>query len=130
MYSPHDSWKAFANRIAKTANSTKAIQLIRLLRTAGFFGDHSNTPATTSVGTSVSDLDDAFGGATEESYYGQHVGIWERQVANEKVTLVRRRDAMPEWTKRIVDAEIAKTSRTVVNEILTAYESKSIRLSG
>jgi len=96
MQSLPESWKSFANRIARAAVSDNAAQLVRLLRVSGFFAGPPNDAGKTSSGVSVADLDEALGGAPAASD-GDHVGIWERKVINGKITFVRRMEAMPEW---------------------------------
>jgi hypothetical protein len=91
-----ESLKSFANRIARSAVSDNAAQMIRLLRVSGLFGGPSNAAGESTAGVSVADLDEALGGAPAASY-GEHVGIWGRKVVNGKVSFVRRMEAMPEW---------------------------------
>ncbi len=83
-----DSSKAFANHIAGAAVSEDAVQLVRLLRLSGYLGGPSST-------ISALDLDDAF--TSPSASPSDRIGIWERKVANGKVSFVRRMEAMPEW---------------------------------
>lgn len=97
MEHPPELLKSFANRMARTAVSGDAAQMVRLLRVSGFFGGPQPHEVTeTTGGVSVADLDEAFGGAPAASY-GEHVGIWGQKVVNGKVTFVRRVETMPEW---------------------------------
>ena len=81
MQSLPESLKSFANRIAQAAVPANAIQMVRLLRVSGFFGNPASEALAVPAGSS-----------------GQNVGIWEPKVANGKVSFVRRMEAMAEWT--------------------------------
>jgi len=119
MQSLPESLKSFANRIARAAVSDNAAQMVRLLRVTGFFGGPQNDASNASNGVSVTDLDDALGGAPAASY-GDHVGIWGRKVVNGKVTFVRRMEDMPEWTYWAdvarIDAKSEKTRVLLIGE--------------
>lgn len=77
MQSLPESLKSFANRIAQAAVPAKAIEMVRLLRVSGLFGEPASQASKS---------------------FGQNVGIWEPKVANGKVSFVRRMEAMAEWT--------------------------------
>jgi hypothetical protein len=96
MERPPESLKAFANRIARSAVSDHASEIVNLLNVSGFFGDRTNAAGEPRGAVSVADLDDALG-AVPPTSYGDNVGIWGRKVINGKVTFVRRLEAMDEW---------------------------------
>ena len=97
MLSLPESLKSFANRMARSAFSGDATQLVRLLRVSGFFGGPATASANTASGVSVAGLDDAFGSVPAGSY-GDNVGIWAPKVVNGKVSFMRCIEAMAEWT--------------------------------
>ena len=97
MLSLPESLKSFANRMAQTACSGDATQLVRLLRVSGFFGGPTPVPVNAASGVSVAGLDEAFGGVPAGNY-GDNVGIWAPKVVNGKLSFVRRMEAMAEWT--------------------------------
>ena len=96
MQSLPESLKSFAARMARTASSEDAGQLVRLLRVSGLLGGPQGEAATASSGVSVADLDDALNSAPARSY-GDNVGIWGPKVVNGKVSFVRRTETMAEW---------------------------------
>lgn len=96
MQSLPESLKSFANRIARTAVTNDATQMVRLLRMTGLMGDASGSTSAGPSGVTVADLDQSFGETALRSY-GANVGIWEPRMVNGKVSFVRRMDAMHEW---------------------------------
>src|ERR1043165_10239931 len=96
MLSLPESLKSFANRMAQTACSGDATQLVRLLRVSGFFGGPTAVPVNAASGVSVAGLDEAFGGVPAGNY-GENVGIWAPKVVNGKLSFVRCVEAMAVW---------------------------------
>lgn len=79
MERPPAVLKSFADRIAQTASSADAAELIRLLRLSGLITDSVHDANAPHVMDS------------------QHVGIWERTDENGQTSFVRRMDTMDEW---------------------------------
>src|SRR5690349_7501867 len=77
MPSPSESSKSFANRIARSAVSRDATQLVRLLHVSGLVGGPAVAPAEND---------------------GDNVGIWAPKVVNGRVAFVRRAETMADWT--------------------------------
>ena len=93
MERPPESLKVFADRIARTAASTEADQLIRMLRISGLTGGYA--------GHQIAHLGDVERPSTicvSEPGVSQKqsklIGIWERKEENGKVCFARRVDMM------------------------------------
>src|SRR6478672_6895491 len=78
MERPPATLKSFADRVAQTAASADAAELVRLLRLSGLLTG------------SVADV-------AVPSEEPSPIGIWERVTENDKVSFVRRMDTMDEW---------------------------------
>ena len=96
MERPPESLKPFADRIARTAASAEADQLVRMLRISGLTGEYA--------GHRIAHLGDDERPSTicvSEPGVSQRqsklIGIWERKEENGKVCFARRVDMMEAW---------------------------------
>jgi hypothetical protein len=96
MERPPESLKPFADRIARTAASREADELVRMLRISGLTGDYG--------GHRIAHLgDDERPSIIRVSEAGvpqtqsRLIGIWERKEENDKICFVRRVDMMDVW---------------------------------
>lgn len=92
MERPPESLKPFADRLARTAVSNEAAQVVHLLRLSGLMANSVEDPATR-VPTPGAYVYDPSGPPTES----RQVGIWERRTENGKTCFVRRLETMNEW---------------------------------
>ena len=96
MQRPPESLKIFADRIARTAVSDNAAQMVRLLQLSGLMGQDRDRHAERFL---ASDVPTAIY-ITEPNVpprNSKHIGIWERKIENGKTSFVRRMDTMGEW---------------------------------
>jgi hypothetical protein len=96
MERPPESLKTFADRIARTAVSDNAAQMVRLLQLSGLMGIDGDQQAARFL---ASDVPNAIN-VTEpnvEPQDSKYIGIWERKIENGKTCFVRRLDTMGEW---------------------------------
>jgi hypothetical protein len=92
MVRPPEFLKSFADRLAQTAASEAAEQLVRMLTISGLTGDNHARP-------DISDVPRTFY-ASEPGVPPQqsrHIGIWERQVENGKTSFMRRLEVIDHW---------------------------------
>lgn len=96
MERPPESLKSFADRIARAAGSDEAVEIVRMLRTAGLTGEiASNRAAHLAADDTPSTLY-----ASEPLVppkQSRHIGIWERREENGKTCFVRRLETMESW---------------------------------
>ena len=92
MDRPPESLKPFADRVARTAASEDAAQLIHLLRLSGLIPNSASEIAQPNPPPTAYVCEPSV--APAES---RHIGIWERKTENRKTSFVRRLEAMDEW---------------------------------
>ena len=92
MERPPEYLKPFADRIARTAVTDGAAEIVGLLRLSGFVTSASQnfSPATPPPGVYVCE-------PSVPPTESRHIGIWERKIENGKTSFVRRLDTMDEW---------------------------------
>jgi len=96
MERPPESMKTFADRIARTAVSDNAAQMVRLLQASGLMGGDAEDLTSKFLGTETS----TFIYITEPNVpprESRHIGVWERKEENGKTCFVRRLDTMNQW---------------------------------
>jgi len=92
MERPPESLKSFADRIARSAGSQEAAEIIRLLWTSGLTGENASKRAADDTPSTLY--------ASEPLVppkLSRHIGIWERRIENGKTCFVRRIEAMEQW---------------------------------
>lgn len=92
MERPPESLKSFADRIARSAGSQEAAEIIRLLWTSGLTGESASKRAADDTPSTLY--------ASEPLVppkLSRHIGIWERRTENGKTSFVRRIETMEQW---------------------------------
>jgi hypothetical protein len=96
MERPPESLKPFADRIARTAASAEADQLVRMLRISGLTGEYAGHR----IAHSGDDDRPSTVCASEAGVppkQSRLIGIWERKEENGKICFARRVDMMEVW---------------------------------
>ena len=94
MERPQESLKSFAGRLAEVAASDGGMEMARLLRISGLFGNAQ--PSLTETQADVNTPHPAQG-QKSASRGLDLVGIWERKEENGEVCFVRRLDMINDW---------------------------------
>ncbi len=95
MQRPPESLKSLANRIARTAASDDAAQMVRLLQLSGLIGEENDDAVKALVSNASSSMYVAEPGVPPRE--SKHIGIWERRVEDGKTCFVRRLEMSNAW---------------------------------